>query len=147
MAVGLVILVAIAAYRTSVRQYHKRKAKKFDYRELDHDALWRPLDGVNGRKLSRNEARALAQHRRERKATRASESDRFERGNVLPPYNAIDQQDRKDHRTWQQPEGSSDVSGSQEHVTDVNHDLTQDVTRISWSAAPSYPHTDVVRSI
>lgn len=143
---SVIVLVSLATYRASVRQYNKRKAKKFGYDDLEHDYLWRPIDQVNGKKLSRNEARALAQYRREQKSARAQESERFEKGNVLPAYNSVVRQSERDHAKWrsgsvlmddvnrghldEQRIGSSSSNDAHPH---------DDVTQLGWSASPTYP--------
>lgn len=63
MAIGLAILLISGVIHFSTRQYNKRVAKKNGFDSLDHDHLWRPLDGKRGKKLSKNEAKALAKFR------------------------------------------------------------------------------------
>lgn len=67
MVVALILIAAGACYTLGSREYHKRRARKYQYDDLVHDPLGRPLDPKPPhRRLTHNEARALAQHRREK---------------------------------------------------------------------------------
>lgn len=86
MAIGLLILLALEGVRVSIRKYHKRQAKKFQYDgEFRKDYLGRPLDN-NGKRMTRNEARAKAAHKRESLIDSKALHEWKSKGNQLPDY-------------------------------------------------------------
>lgn len=161
MSVGLIILLVVETYRASSRRYYKQKAKKYGYDGLDHDGLWRPLDSVHGRRLSRNEARALAQHRRGMEETDKAQEEWMAKGNVLPNYGEVRQADDEEQRRWvTSGEALCGRQAKAQHGRSASHASTQsngqtealngppttsssrpaqDPLRISWSASPPYP--------
>ncbi len=72
-AVALVLgALTYQGIRHSSRLYHKRQSKKHNYASLPTDAFGRPIDPETGEKLTKNKARALAQHHRDVDERRAA---------------------------------------------------------------------------
>lgn len=87
MPVALLVLVAFEGFRAGSRQYNKVKAKKYGYEgHFKKDSLGRPVDEMTGKRLTRNEARALAEHRRGIAKEAEKEKEWKEKGNTLPDY-------------------------------------------------------------
>lgn len=86
MPIGLIILLAYETVHRSARRLNRRRAKRGQYEDLPADDFGRPMDSSTGRKLSRNEARAMAAHQRELAAMRTREGEWHRKGNTLPEY-------------------------------------------------------------
>ena len=87
MPVALLVLIAFEGFRAGSRQYNKVKAKKYNYDGVFRkDSLGRPVDETTGKRLSRNEARALAEHRRGTAKEAAKEREWKKKGDTLPDY-------------------------------------------------------------
>ncbi|PWZ00777.1 hypothetical protein BCV70DRAFT_100876 [Testicularia cyperi] len=84
-AVEVLILLSIESFKASSRFLHKRKSRKHGYDTLRTDSLGRPLND-NGKRLSKNEARALAAHNAEIERIRTAEREWRARGERLPRY-------------------------------------------------------------
>lgn len=64
VAAGILIFGTVQVVRVSMKKHNKKQAKKYNYQELDHDSLWRPLKSKNGIRLTKQEAILLAKRRR-----------------------------------------------------------------------------------
>jgi hypothetical protein len=138
MAIGLLFLVAFEGVRCGSRKYNKSKAKKHGYEGcFKSDSFGRPLDD-SGRRLSRNEARALAEHRRSTAGEAEKARQWREKGNTLPDYG---QASLKDRCSATSSSGSHD-----ETVPQVEHNDQQNWQEWSISGAPRYTEHDEVHN-
>ena len=96
---AVVFIGAIAiyqGYRKSSQIYYRRAAKKNGFATLPTDTLGRPLDPESGERLTKNKARAVAEHRRELERSHnamARNSDKSQFGEDLPAYKKQSQED------------------------------------------------------
>lgn len=150
MPVALLLLIAVEGFRASLRQYNKRKAKKYQYDGVfGKDYLGRPIDKSTGRTLSRNEARAIAQHRRETEREALKEREWRSKGNILPEYSqATHGKQSKLSSSTQNSEndGSAHFNSnpSSESDTADNNNDDQDWQNWSIAGAPCYKEHDEV---
>ncbi|TKY86655.1 hypothetical protein EX895_004295 [Sporisorium graminicola] len=88
-AVGLLVVLSVESFKASSRFYYKRKSKKHGYTSLRTDSLGRPIS-EDGKRLSKNEARALAAHNKEIQRIRTAEREWRAEGERLPAYAETD---------------------------------------------------------
>lgn len=87
-AVGLLVVLSVESYKASSRFFHKRKSRKHGYSSLPTDSLGRPIS-EDGKRLSKNQAKALAAHNKEIQRIRTAEREWRAKGERLPPYNEM----------------------------------------------------------
>lgn len=88
-AVGLLVVLSVESYKASSRFFNRRKSKKHGYASLRTDSLGRPVS-EEGKRLSKNEARALAAHNKEIERIRTAEREWRAKGERLPAYGETD---------------------------------------------------------
>lgn len=88
-AVGLVVVLSVESYKASTRYWNKRKSKKHGYASLRTDSFGRPIS-EDGKRLSKNEAKALVAHNREIERIRTAEREWRAKGERLPSYGETD---------------------------------------------------------
>lgn len=88
-AVGLLVVLSVESFKASSRFLHKRKSKKHGYSSLRTDSLGRPIS-EDGKRLSKNEAKALAAHNKEIERIRTAEREWRAKGERLPAYAEMD---------------------------------------------------------
>lgn len=84
-AVALLVVLSVESFKASSRYLHKRKSRKHGYSSLRTDSLGRPLS-EDGKRLSKNEAKALAAHNKEIERIRTAEREWRAKGERLPAY-------------------------------------------------------------
>lgn len=84
-AVALLVLLSVQSYKASSRFINKRKSRKHGYVDLPTDNLGRPVN-EHGKRLSKNEAKALAAHNQEVQRIRTAEREWRAKGEQLPLY-------------------------------------------------------------
>lgn len=84
-ALGLLVVLSVESFKASSRYIHKRRSLKHGYSSLRTDKLGRPLS-EDGKRLSKNEARALAAHNKEIERIRTAEREWRAKGERLPAY-------------------------------------------------------------
>lgn len=87
-AVSLLVVLSVESFKASSRFFHKRKSRKHGYSSLRTDSLGRPIS-EDGKRLSKNEAKALAAHNEEIQRIRTAEREWRAKGERLPPYNEM----------------------------------------------------------
>ncbi|KAJ1038176.1 hypothetical protein NDA11_000021 [Ustilago hordei] len=87
-AVGLLVVLSVESFKASSRFLNKRKSRKHGYSSLRTDSLGRPIS-EDGKRLSKNEAKALAAHNKEIERIRTAEREWRAKGERLPPYNEM----------------------------------------------------------
>ena len=88
-AVGLLVVLSVESFKASSRFFHRRKSKKHGYASLRTDSLGRPISD-DGKRLSKNEARALVAHNKEIERIRTAEREWRAKGERLPAYAETD---------------------------------------------------------
>ncbi|CDR87155.1 uncharacterized protein SPSC_00281 [Sporisorium scitamineum] len=88
-AVGLLVVLSVESYKASSRFFNRRKSKKHGYASLRTDSLGRPIS-EDGKRLSKNEARALVAHNKEIERIRTAEREWRAKGERLPAYGETD---------------------------------------------------------
>ncbi|CBQ71709.1 conserved hypothetical protein [Sporisorium reilianum SRZ2] len=88
-AVGLLVVLSVESYKASSRFWNRRKSKKHGYASLRTDSLGRPIS-EDGKRLSKNEARALVAHNKEIERIRTAEREWRAKGERLPSYGETD---------------------------------------------------------
>ncbi|KAI3475430.1 hypothetical protein L1887_63198 [Cichorium endivia] len=88
-AVGLLVVLSVESFKASSRFFQRRKSKKHGYSSLRTDSLGRPIS-EDGKRLSKNEAKALVAHNREIQRIRTAEREWRAKGERLPAYAEMD---------------------------------------------------------
>ncbi|GAK63327.1 uncharacterized protein PAN0_003c1531 [Moesziomyces antarcticus] len=88
-AVGLLVVLSVESFKASSRFFQRRKSKKHGYSSLRTDSLGRPIS-EEGKRLSKNEAKALVAHNREIQRIRTAEREWRAKGERLPAYAETD---------------------------------------------------------
>lgn len=153
MPVALILLLAVEGFRAGSRQYNKRKAKKYQYDGVfGKDYLGRPIDKSTGRTLTRNEARAIAQHRREIEKQVIKEREWRSKGNILPEYSQTTTRIQStiiSSSDTSESSGSNHINSTLSSGSDTAENSNDDQDWQSWSiaGAPCYKeHEDLESS-
>jgi hypothetical protein len=146
MPVELFVFIAVGGFKMCSRKYNKTQAIKYKYDDeiVEKDYLGRPIDKSSRRRLSRNEARAYATYLRQVMEDEEQLKEWRSRGNVLPMYGQIPNDDGSDSSQASSSSSSSSGSSSNSVAGDFSADCEEldEWRRWSISGAPCYTEQD-----